>query len=257
MQEYIFGRNAIIEAISSGTPIEKIFILFGAQGDAVHKIFAMAKKENIPCVQYDKNKFLRLEKDVVPKGEKAQSAIALVSLYKSIDIDELIEISFQENKHPVVVILDEIADPHNLGAIARSTECSGAVGLIISERDSSPITPVAIKASAGALQHIPVVKSGNLIHSIEQLKEAGFWVFGTDAIGDRYYSDSLYDSPVAVIIGSEGKGIRPSIAKHCDYLIRIPLNGEITSLNSSVSAGIILFEIQRQKLEMELKQEKV
>ena len=148
---------------------------------------------------------------------------------------------------PIIVVLDEIEDPQNLGAIARSAECSGCGGMILTNKNSAPISPTAVKASAGALELIPIAKVDSLVQALEKLKENGFWIVGTDAQGDRLYSDDIYDSPIALVIGSEGRGMRPSTLKHCDYLINIPIVGQINSLNASASAAVVLFEILRQR----------
>jgi len=254
---YIYGRNAVIEALNSGKEIEKIFIQFGNQGEAINKIYKLAKLAGVQCSNYDKKKFLQLENSIFReigkdnskslKDNKTQGVIALMRPFELQNIDEFISKITDLDKNPFLIILDEISDPHNLGAIARTAECAGAIGLIMTERNSAPITPAAIKASAGALEHIPIIKAVNLITAIEKLKEAGFWVVGTDSDGKNQYTDKIYNSPTAIIIGSEGKGLRPSIAKHCDFIVKIPLMGKITSLNASVSAAIIMYEVLRQR----------
>lgn len=255
---YIYGRNAVIEALSAEKEIEKIFVQFGTQGDAVNKIFKMAKSQGVQCVSYDKKKFQALEKDIFArvgkdnlksfKDNKTQGIIALMRSFSILSIDEFIATINDTSSNPMIVVLDEISDPHNLGAIARTAECAGAIGLIMTERNSAPITPAAIKASAGALEHIPVVKVGNLVTAFEKLKEIGFWIVGTDGEGKNAYTDDIYNSPTAIVIGSEGKGLRPSVAKHCDFIVRIPLMGNISSLNASVSSAIVMYEVLRQKL---------
>lgn len=246
-ETYIYGRNPVLEALRSGEEVEKVYLAQGMQGSAVSSIYSAAKKSGTPIVTYDKRKFAFLEKDACPKDSKSQGVIALMKQYKELSLKELIDISFLNNKKPIIVALEGINDPHNLGAIARSAEASGVAGIIITERDSSPVTPTAVKASAGALSYIPIVKVSSLINALEKLKEAGFWIFGTDSDGTKLYNDSVYDSPVLIIIGAEGKGVRPSTKKHCDYIVKIPLKGKVNSLNASVSAGIIFFEIARQR----------
>ena len=172
--------------------------------------------------------------------------MALTRPFKLYSIVELIE-KTKNITNPIFVALDEISDPHNFGAIARSAECSGCSGVIITERNSAPITPTAIKISAGALEHIPVAKVTNLQQSLKVLKDNGFWIIGTDADAERVYTDEIYNSPIVIVIGSEGKGMRLILKKDCDFLVKIPLKGKVTSLNASVSAAVILFEIQRQR----------
>lgn len=246
---YIWGRNAVIEALNSDKHIEKIYVQFGQQGDAIAKIFQLAKAKGIQVTNHDKNKFLKLEKEVLAGAEfsNSQGVIALLRPFEVFTIEDFLNREIDMESNPFVVVLDEISDPHNLGAIARTAECAGAMALIITERNSAPITPAAIKASAGALEHIPVVKASNLSYTLKLLKDLGFWIIGTDATADKYYTEDLYKSPVALVIGSEGKGVRPSIVKQCDFLVKIPLKGKVNSLNASVSAAIVMYEIVRQQ----------
>lgn len=247
-QPYIYGRNAILEALNAdNTRIEKIFVTYGAEGEVINKIFSRAKRHNIQCVRQDNRKFIALERTVCPKDAKTQGVIALLRLFDTIEYEDLIAQSLQHEKNPVIVALDGINDPHNLGAIARSAECSGAYGLLLSERESAPVTPTAVKASAGALEHIPVAKTGSFASAFEKFKKAGFWVVGTDMQAETLYTDFDFNVPVVIVIGSEGNGLRPSSMKHCDALIRIPVKGKIDSLNASVSAGVVLYEILRQR----------
>jgi 23S rRNA (guanosine2251-2'-O)-methyltransferase len=244
---YIYGRNPVMEALNSGKEIEKIYVLFGRQEGVASKIVGIARKQKIPVVTFDKKKFSALEKNISPNNINSQGIIALISPIKYADLEELADKALAKGKYPVLIALDSVNDPHNLGAIARSAECSGAAGIILPERNSAPVTPGAIKSSAGSLNYLPVSKVGNLNQALDMLKEKGFWVVGTDMAGSRAYSDPIYDRPVCIVIGSEGKGLRPAIAKNCDMLINIPMHGKIDSLNASVTAGVILFEILRQQ----------
>lgn len=248
-QSYIFGRNAIIEALSAGKPIEKIFFAFGVQGEPINRIHALAKRNKVSTVVHDKRKFSQLELQVCNESFKSQGVIALIRQFEVYPLDELVNTAYLTSDKPILVILDEISDPHNLGAIARSAECSGASGLIVPERNSAPITPVAIKASAGALEYLPISKVSSFPQTFQYLKDRGFWVIGTDMSAEKSYTADIYDSPVALVIGSEGDGMRPSTRNHCDILIKIPMIGKINSLNASVSAGIVLFEILKQRSE--------
>lgn len=244
---YIYGKNAVREALrAQPEKISKIYFLYNIQSKEISSIIATARKHKIPCVQLDKTKFARLEKNVCPEGSRSQGVIALRELVESLTIGELIEqVDLSEN--PIFIILDGITDPHNLGAIARTAECAGASGIIIPERKSATITPVAIKASAGALEHLPVAYVANTNLAIQKLKDAGFWIVGTSDKAKNLYTDDIYNQPIAIIIGSEGAGIKPSVAKHCDFLVKIPMHGRISSLNASVAAGVILFEAVRQR----------
>ncbi len=245
--DYIFGRNPVLEALASGREIEKIYISFGTAGDSINRIYSLSKKKKIPCSNLDRRKFSQLEQQFIGNGIKSQGVIAVIRHFFSYSLDELIRLGFEKTDKPVLIALDSITDPHNLGAIARSAECSGMQGLIIPERNSAPVTPAAVKASAGALEHIPLAKVINLTQALITLKENGFWIIGSDSSGDKIYTDKIYNQPLVILIGSEGQGLRHGVLKQCDYIIKIPLLGRVSSLNASVSAGIILYEILRQK----------
>lgn len=243
---YIYGKNAVLAGIEADK-VEKIFLAFGAQGASINKIFKEANKNNIPISKYDRRKFRELERQVCPGDNISQSVIAIVKQVETLTIIDLLNKSFEKTDKPIIVALDEITDPQNLGAIARSAECAGASAIILTERNSSPINSFAIKASAGALNKIPVARVTNLATELSNLKEHGFWIVGTEVDTETNYTDDIYDSPIVLVIGSEGKGMRPRVRKICDFLVKIPMVGETQSLNASVSAGIILFEILRQK----------
>ncbi|MDR0926851.1 MAG: 23S rRNA (guanosine(2251)-2'-O)-methyltransferase RlmB [Ignavibacteria bacterium] len=240
---YIYGKNAVREAILSGENIEKIYLCYGTGNDQLQ---VLAKRNKIACVTYDKSKFKALEMKSTPRDAKTQGIIALKQLVKTFELQEFLS-TLDTTANPVLAILNGIEDPQNLGAIARSAECAGVSAIILPTNHSATITPTAIKASAGALNHIAIISVTNLIHTIEILKDAGFWIVGTDMDGKEDYSNNIYDKPTAIIIGSEGKGISPSLIKHCDHIVKIDMYGKINSLNASVTAGIIFFEIMRQR----------
>jgi len=241
---YIYGRNALLEALSTPEAkesIEKIYLVFGAQGAGINQIYKLAKENKIPIVTRDKIKYHQLEKEAgIPSGN-SQGVIALKSAVRYFHLNDLIEQALNSEENPILLVLDEISDPHNLGAIARSAECSGVFGLVIPERNSAPITGAALKASAGALEHIKIAKVGNLNQALLDLKNAGFWIAGAEADGDKKYYEFDYNIPLAFVIGSEGQGIRPSVRNKCDYMLSIPMKGKINSLNASVATSILLF----------------
>jgi 23S rRNA (guanosine2251-2'-O)-methyltransferase len=244
---YIYGRNAIMEAIAAAKEIEKIFIRFGAEGTTVTSVIIKAKRMGIPSVRLDSRKFADLVGRIDARDEQTQGIIALLRSFKLVSLGNMIESAFVREPKPMLVLLDGICDPHNLGAIARSVECSGGSGIILSERDSAPISPVAIKSSAGALEHLSVAKVSSVAQTIDKLKDEGFWVIGAEADGEKLYTDDVWNQPTLLVIGSEGKGLKPASRKHCDFLVRIPLRGNVNSLNSSVAAAVLLFESMRQK----------
>ncbi|MFP4368834.1 MAG: 23S rRNA (guanosine(2251)-2'-O)-methyltransferase RlmB [Candidatus Kapaibacterium sp.] len=246
-QAYIYGRNAVEEAMRADVELEKIYLAFGVKEGFINHIKKLAKKAKVPAVVLDKKKFGDMERDVLPRGAKSQGVLALKSMADIYTVEQLADAALAEENFPVLVALDDISDPHNLGAIARSVECSGAAGIILPQTNSAPLSPAAFKASAGALEHIRVAKCGNLAMELDKLKQRGFWVIGTEMEAEHDYTDNIYDRPVVIIIGSEGKGMRPITKKSCDYLCKIPMKGRLNSLNASVTAGIMLFEILRQR----------
>ncbi len=245
---YIYGRKPIIAALRSGAAISKIYITFGAKGDEIDLIYTLAKRAKISVTQYDNNKFNNLLRKNYLEKENHQGVVALREIGQSLPLFQLLDESLIEDENPIVIVLDEIQDPHNLGSIARTAEAAGVRGLIITESDSSPITPTAYKVSAGALEFLPYSIVKNVNQTFTTLKEKGFWIVATDSNATTNYTEITKNQPIALIIGNEGKGIRPHIKKLSDQLVNIPLFGKTESLNASVAAGIIIFEIVKQKM---------
>ncbi len=243
---YIYGKNAVLQGIEADK-VEKVFIAFGAQGASINKIFKEANMNGVSVTKYDRKRFRELERQVCPGDNLSQSVIAIIKQVETLNIVDILEKAYESTDKPLIVALDEITDPQNLGAIARSAECAGASALLITERNSAPINSFAVKASAGALTKIPVARVTNLATELSNLKEHGFWIVGTEVDTDTNYTDNIYDSPIVLVIGSEGKGMRPRVRNVCDHLVKIPMVGSTQSLNASVSAGVILFEILRQR----------
>ncbi len=243
---YIYGRRSVAEALKSDRELEKIFVEYGVNESGIKDIIFAARKKNIPMVVADKKKFRQLEQEAGATNY-AQGIIALSVAYQSVEDHELFTQALEQSKQPLLVALDGINDPHNLGAIARSIVCAGAQGLLLPIRNSAPVSSAALKTAAGAFEYLPVAKTTNLGVSLERAKEAGFWIIGTDADATHSYTANLYDRPVLLIIGSEGSGLRVSTRKLCDAVISIPLQSKISSLNASVAAGVVLFEVARQR----------
>lgn len=245
---YIYGRKPVEEALRANRAIEKIFFMYGAGGSAIDALRRMAKAAGIACSVMDKRKFLALERAECGGRDAAQGVIALIAPVQTLTVTQLIEQAYERTELPVLVALDGISDPHNLGAIARSAECAGLHGLIIPERRSAPLTGTAVKISAGALNFLPVAKTGSLTTALVDAHNAGFRIIGSSDKADAAYSELAYDSPAVIVIGSEGTGMQPAITQLCDILTCIPMGGKVSSLNASVAAGVIFFEIQRQRL---------
>lgn len=240
-EQYIVGRNPVLEVLKTEKEIEKILILKGELRGSIKKIIGIAKDRNINVQEVDK---VRL--DQISQGSVHQGVAALVAPYAYSSIDEILQIAKKLNQPPFLLILDEIEDPHNLGAILRTAECGGVHGVIIPKRRSAHVTGAVYKSSAGAVEHIAVAKVNNISDAIEELKQKGLWVYGADIGGEDYYYDLELTGPIALVIGSEGKGISRLVKEKCDFLVKIPMLGQITSLNASNAASILIYEVVRQ-----------
>ncbi|MDQ7817539.1 MAG: 23S rRNA (guanosine(2251)-2'-O)-methyltransferase RlmB [Melioribacteraceae bacterium] len=237
----IYGRKPVLEAINAGVDLEVIYIAFGQQGDIIHKIFTAAKKNSIKITQLSVQKFNELASDA-----NSQGVIALKSSTRFFELDDLFQ-SSKKSKYPLLLLLDSIQDPHNLGAILRTAECAGVDGVIITTNQSAPITETVEKISAGAVSHLKICKVTNLVRTIEILKKENFWIVGSSLLNSKEFTSIDYKMPVALVVGNEEKGIRKLVAESCDFLVQIPMQGKIDSLNVSVATGILLFEILRQQ----------
>ncbi|MBN1449366.1 MAG: 23S rRNA (guanosine(2251)-2'-O)-methyltransferase RlmB [Bacteroidetes bacterium] len=239
---YIYGRNPVIEALKAGKTIAKIFIRFGTHGSAVEQVKRLAREAGVPVTQLDRQKFDRLG-----NTKEAQGIVALVEEFTPLSLEELLAFS-PEQDPPFFLAVDNVTDPRNLGAILRSAECAGVHGVLLPERDSSPITDTVVKTSAGAVSHLRIARVGNLHQALERMKEAGIWVAGLDADGDTDLLALDGFRPICLVVGSEGKGLRPVIRKSCELLIRIPMWGRVDSLNASVAAALVLYEVRRKRM---------
>lgn len=237
----IEGRNPVLEALKSGREIDKIFIQKGAGEGSIRQIIAIAREKNILIKEVDKAKL-----DNLSVTHNHQGVIASAALYKYYDVDEILDIAKEKNEDPFIIILDEITDNNNLGSILRTADAAGVHGIIIPKRRSAALTPVVAKTSAGAIEYVPVAKVTNLSQTMEYLKKQGLWIVGAEMSGDTYYEKDM-TGPIALVIGSEGEGIGRLVKENCDYLVKIPMTGKISSLNAGVSAGIIAYEIFRQR----------
>lgn len=239
-ENVIIGRNPVIEALKAGREIEKILIGRGTEG-SVSKIAAMAKEKGIPLYQSDKQTF-----DRIAGGRPHQHVIAYASAYRYAELEDIYAKAAEKGEEPLIIILDNLEDPHNLGAIMRTAECAGAHGVIIPKRRSCGLTEVVAKASAGAVEYMPCVKVANIGQTIDQLKEDGFWCAACDMGGTPYYQQDL-TGKLAIVIGSEGFGISQLVRKKCDFVVTMPMVGKIHSLNASNAAAVLLYEVRRQR----------
>lgn len=241
MSTQISGRNPVIEALKANTPINKIFLAKGTTG-STREIKALAREKNIPLQEVEPEKINQLAENKAHQG-----VLAMMATREYIEIEDLVRGSKEREEPPLLVILDELEDPHNLGAIIRTVDAVGASGVIIPKRRSVSLTETVAKASAGAVEYVPVARVPNLVQTMEYLKQEGFWIVGADAEAEEIYWKSDLKGPLALVVGGEGKGIGRLVKEHCDFLIRLPMKGHINSLNASVSAALILYEVSRQR----------
>ena len=236
------GRNAVTEALSAGRTIDKLFVADGDTDRALARICAMAKPAGAVVVPTDRRKL-----DYMSATGAHQGVIAMVAAHDYASIDDILKKAQDAGEPPVIVICDELSDPHNLGAIIRTAECAGAHGIIIPKRRSVGLTAVVGKASAGALEYMPVARVSNITAAIDTLKKAGVWVYGTAAEGDTTLYKADLKSAAAIVIGNEGEGMSRLVSERCDFKVSIPMKGSISSLNASAAAAIMLYEAVRQR----------
>lgn len=239
--DVIVGRNPVAEAIRSGRAVESVLVARGNKNGAVSVILAKAKEKGIVIKEVDPKKLDYMSGFAVHQGIVA---VAAVKEYST--VEDILNTAKERGEDPFIIVLDELEDPHNLGAVIRTAECVGAHGVIISQRRSAGLTYSAGKASAGAVEYVKVARVVNIPNTIDKLKEQGVWVYGADMDGQLYTQTDL-TGPVAVVIGNEGKGIGPLVAKKCDGIVSLPMVGKINSLNASVAAGILSYEVVRQR----------
>jgi 23S rRNA (guanosine2251-2'-O)-methyltransferase len=240
---YIVGRHPVIEAMSADSPLEKIFIVYGADDSQIHRIRALADRKRIPCSTVDKTKFSVLERTIGIERNEAQGVIALRSARQAYSLNNLLDEALAVSANPLIVVLDGITDPHNLGAIARSAEAAGAFGLVMPQRYSAPITAVVIKSSAGAIEHLKIARVPRVSEALKECKRLGWTILGTGSPGTSPYTDAVEAGPIILVIGDEGTGLHSSVRNICNRILEIPLKGRVASLNASVAAGIILFHL--------------
>lgn len=235
------GRKPVLEALNNGKTIDKIFIKSGGIEGALKVIVAKAREQGIVVQEINKTKMSQMS-----KSDNCQGVIALCPSHEYVRVDEIIKIALEKKEDPFIIILDEITDPHNLGAILRTADASGAHGVIIPKRRAVGLTETVSKASAGAVCYVPVAKVSNISNTVDDLKKQGIWVACADMDGEDYFTAPL-DGPLAVVIGNEGKGVSRLIKQKCDFSVKIPMFGKIASLNASVAAGLIMYEVVRRR----------
>ncbi|MBQ2754552.1 MAG: 23S rRNA (guanosine(2251)-2'-O)-methyltransferase RlmB [Clostridia bacterium] len=240
MSDLLEGRNPITEALKADREIDKI--LYSGVDGSVKKILGMAKDKGIPTVKADRKRL-----DELSETGNHQGVIAYVSAHRYYSVEEILEYARSKGEQPFIVVLDEIEDPHNLGSIMRSAEGAGVHGIIIPKRHSVGLNSTVAKTSAGAIEYMRVAKVSNIASTIEKLKKDGIWFYATHQDATMGYDEADYSGGVGIVIGSEGKGVSRIVAEKCDFLISIPMKGKINSLNASVAAGIIIYNVINKK----------
>jgi len=240
----IEGKNAVLEALKSGRKIDKVYIARSREGESYPgHIAALAREKGAVVVDCDRKKL-----DFMSRTRGHQGVIAIGAAKEYAEVSDILNLARERNEPPFVVICDHLSDPYNLGAIIRSAEVAGAHGVIIPNRRSVGLTPAVSKASAGAIEHLPVARVANIPSLLEELKKEGLWLFAADGEGDTLVYDADLTVPCAIVIGSEGEGVGRLVLSRCDYRIRIPVKGRVNSLNASAAAAVILFETLRQRI---------
>ena len=241
-EDRIEGRNAVIEALRAGRAIDKIYIAKGEVDQTLGHIASKARNQGVVVVETDRRKL-----DQMSQTRAHQGVVAVCAVKEYCTVQDILAIANDRGETPFVIVCDEISDPHNLGAIIRSAECVGAHGVIIPKRRSAGLTAVVDKAAAGAAEHMAIARVPNLTAALEELKKAGLWIYGTAAEGASPLWKTDLTGPIALVIGSEGDGMSRLVREHCDFTISIPLRGQISSLNASAAAAVLMYEILRQR----------
>ncbi len=241
-ENQIEGRNSVIELLKSGKDINKLFVQRGEKHGSILEIIKLAKNNKVIITEIDKSKL-----DKMSQTHNHQGVIAIIPPYEYCEVDDILENAKQKNEDPFILILDQIEDPHNLGSIIRTAECSGVHGIIIPKRRAAQVNSTVNKTSAGAAEYVKIARVNNLNEIINYLKEKNIWIYGTDAQGSSYYDEQDYKGGIGIVIGSEGFGMSRLVRENCDFLIKIPMKGKINSLNASVSAAIVMYEVMKQR----------
>ncbi|SDF85767.1 23S rRNA (guanosine(2251)-2'-O)-methyltransferase RlmB [Sporolituus thermophilus] len=241
-EDIIAGRNVVMEALRSGRPINKILVAKGERHGLVREIVGLAREQGLVVQEVDVAKL-----DAVAMGVRHQGVVAMVAPVAYVDVDEILAQAAAKGEAPFLVLLDELEDPHNVGAILRTADATGVHGVLLPKRRSCPLSATVAKTSAGAVEYVPVARIGNIVQTLEKLKKAGLWVVGADMAGDKAYYEADLTGPLVVVVGSEGRGMGRLTREACDFLVRIPMRGRLSSLNASVACSLILYEVLKQR----------
>ena len=241
-EDMLAGRNAVMEALKGSSRINRLMVADGSSEGSIRELIAVAKEKGVPVQFLERSKL-----DSMAKGIRHQGVLAQVSPVEYVELEDILSKAREKQEDPFIILLDELEDPHNLGAILRSADAAGAHGVLIPKRRSCPLSATVAKTSAGAVEHVPVARIGNIVQTIKALKEEGLWVAGADMDGKNYYEADL-TGPLLLVVGSEGQGIGRLVKEQCDFIVRIPMLGAINSLNASVAGSVLMFEVTKQRL---------
>ncbi|NCC67520.1 MAG: 23S rRNA (guanosine(2251)-2'-O)-methyltransferase RlmB [Clostridia bacterium] len=241
-EDIIEGRNAVIEALRAGRPIDKVYIQKGETDKTLGHIASKAREAGCVVVDADRRKL-----DAMSNTHAHQGVIALTAMREYCTVADILEIASQRGEDPFVIVCDEISDPHNLGAVIRTAEAAGAHGIIIPKRRSAGVTSIVEKTSAGACEHMAVSRVANLTSALKELKDAGLWIYGSAAEGSVSLWQTDLKGPLCIVIGSEGDGMSRLVSETCDFLVSIPMKGQVSSLNASAAAAVLIYEALRQR----------
>lgn len=241
-QDQIEGRNSVLELLESGKDINKIFIEKGEKHGSINKIIGIAKERKVVIVEVEKSKL-----NQIAQTDNHQGVIAVVPPFDYCEVEDILNEAKSKNEKPFIMILDGIEDPHNLGSIIRTAETAGVHGIIIPKRRACMVNSTVYKVASGAVEHMKIARVNNITDTINYLKENDIWIYGTEMEAEKYYYNENLTGAVAIVVGSEGFGMSRLVKENCDVLLKIPMKGTITSLNASVSAGIVMYEVVRQR----------
>ena len=240
-EDMVAGRNAVMEALKGSRSVNKLMIANGSTEGSIKEIIAVAKEKGVNTQYWDRSKL-----DSIARGIRHQGVLAQVAPVQYAELEDILQVAKDRNEPPFIVLLDELEDPHNLGAILRTADAAGVHGVLIPKHRSCPLSATVAKTSAGAVEHVPVARVGNLVQTIKKLKQEGLWVAAADMDGKDYYDTDL-TGPLLLIIGSEGQGVGRLVKEQCDFVVRIPMVGKINSLNASVAGSILMYEAMKQR----------
>ena len=241
-EDLVAGRNAVMEVLKGNRSVNRLLVANGSSEGSMREIIALAKEKGINIQFYDRSKL-----DAMAPGIRHQGVLAQVPPVQYAELEDILQIARDRNEPPFIVLLDELEDPHNLGAILRTADAAGVHGVLIPKHRSCPLSATVAKTSAGAVEHVPVARIGNMVQTIKKLKKEGLWVAAADMDGTDYYDTDLTGS-LLLVIGSEGQGVGRLIKEQCDFVVRIPMVGKINSLNASVAGSILMYEAMKQRI---------